>query len=249
MGRRRRRGEQLALRARTWGGARAGAGRPRTSRRVSHDTRPEHVAREPLHVTLRARRGVPSFRQQVTFRALVWALARAHKSDFRVLHFSFQHDHAHLIVEAADKETLARGAQGMNVRLARALNRAVGRKGGVWADRYHARPLRTPREVRNALVYVLANHKKHAAAVPASCASRTPRERASIDPFSSAPWFSGWTSRAGPLLAPLAVALAAATASRALPRSPAAAPRTWLAAASWQRHGLLDPAESPAPRG
>src|SRR5437016_1998319 len=93
-----------------------------------------------------------------------------------------------------------------------------GRRGSVWAERYHARALRTPREVRNALVYVLQNWRKH-----------LPDARG-LDPRSSATWFDGWTR-----MAPTAV-----------PCRPAIAPRTWLAAIGWRRLGLIDPEDAPA---
>src|SRR5437879_4806944 len=47
------------------------------------------------------------------------------------------------------------------IRVARAVNRALNRRGAVWTDRYHARALTSPRAVRNALVYVLMNRRKH----------------------------------------------------------------------------------------
>src|SRR5262249_22714935 len=75
-------------------------------------------------------------------------------------HFSVQSDHIHLLVEADEPAALVRGMQGLAIRVAKSVNRALKRCGAVWADRFHARTLRTPREVRNALVYVLNNVKK-----------------------------------------------------------------------------------------
>jgi hypothetical protein len=98
----------------------------------------------------------------------------------RLVHWSVLGNHMHLIVEACDRHALARGMQGLGVRLARALNRCWGRAGRVLADRYHAHVLRSPREVRNALAYVLENAAKHRL------------EIAGADPRSSAPWFDGW---------------------------------------------------------
>ena len=46
--------------------------------------------------------------------------------------------------------------------MARALNRVMSRRGAVFASRFHAHVLRTPREVRHALAYVLGNHAVHA---------------------------------------------------------------------------------------
>src|SRR6187399_2667151 len=167
-----------------WGGARVGAGRKRAERgNVPHRARPPQKAAEPVHVTLRAR--VAPLRSQHVYPTVRLALARAARRDparFRLLHFSVQHDHVHLIVEAADKRALSSGVRSVAIRVARYVNDLLSRRGPLWADRWHGRPLKTPREVRNALVYVLANFRKH------SQKTRAP----GVDPFSSGAWFEGW---------------------------------------------------------
>ena len=95
---------------------------------------------------------MPSLRSPRLFTAVRGALATASGEHFRVLHFSAQADHLHLLVEADETKALARGLQGLAIRVAKAINRTVGRHGAVWGDRYHARTLSSPREVRNALV-------------------------------------------------------------------------------------------------
>ncbi len=220
----RRRPRQLSLPTPpTWGGRRPGAGRPSTAKRPDkrHDARPAHEARHPVHVTIRARRELPSLRGVPAFGALCAALAAASDQRFRLIHFSVQTDHLHLIAEASSREALIRGLQGLAGRTARALNRCLRRHGKVWSGRYYARALATPREVRNALVYVLLNFRKHLRAAPA------------VDPRSSGPWFDGWSHAPDPN-----------------PETcPVAAPRTWLAAVGWRRAGgPLDPGELPAGR-
>ena len=211
---------QLELHPRTWGGKRDGAGRKPSGRQVGvpHRARPPHDARHPVHVTLRACHGLPPLRTEQLFPAVRGGLARASRGGLRVLQFSVQRDHVHLLVEAVDVRVLSRGIQGLAIRIARAVNRVLRRRGRVWIDRFHARALRTPREVRNALVYVLQNWKKHA------------RGACGLDWRSSAIWFCGWRT------------------SIPLPRgtSPVVAPRTWLAAVGWRRLGLLHPDERPA---
>src|SRR4051812_32104663 len=135
-------GDQLDLAlARKRGGRREGAGRKPSGSRVgvAHRARPEHKARHPVHVTLRARGRLPSLREQVLFFELRRCIGRASKEWFRVLHFSVQRDHVHLVVEADDKESLWRGTTGLEVRVARRLNSMLGKKGRFWGDRYHAR--------------------------------------------------------------------------------------------------------------
>lgn len=205
-----------------WGGARAGSGqKPRPGAGPSHVLRKKHEARWPVHVTLRASRGLPSFRSPQTFRRLVRAFCLSCRATFRVLHFSVQIDHLHLLVEADSRRALVRGIQGLAGRCARAVNLAWGRKGSVWAHRYHARALRTPTEVRNALAYVLLNFRKHLGAVP------------SVDPRSSGIWFDGWSGASPPSAGP----------------SPLSRSRTWLASEGWLRGGgLIDVRELPSHR-
>src|SRR6266850_2225361 len=140
---------QLSLPApRTWGGRRTGAGRKLTPGRrpgVPHRPRPPHAAAHPLHVTLRAGPVVRCLRSARVFPTVRRALAATSHGGFRVLQFSVQDDHVHLIVEADDTRALRRGLRGLAIRVARAVNRALGRRGAVWQDRYHARPLTTPR--------------------------------------------------------------------------------------------------------
>jgi len=205
-----------------WGGARRGAGRKRAPGRrssVAHRARPAHDARHPALVTLRARAGIDWLRTRGAYRALEAALAAASSETFRVVHFSVQTDHLHLIVEADSADALSRGMRGLVIRCALAVNRAVGRRGAVWGDRYHASALGTPRMVRNALVYVLANARKHL------------RVRAGLDPCSSARFFDGFGDKT-----------VAAPPNNTLTW----APRTWLLRVCWRRHGLIGSDEAPA---
>src|SRR5215831_776865 len=176
----------------TRGGRRRGAGRKaaRVRRAVVHAARPEHSKAHPVHVTLRASRRLPSLRREVVFLEIRRALGRTARAWFRLVHFSAQADHLHLLVEADDKSSLSRGLMGLAIRVARAVNRVLLRTGRVWDDRFHAHPLRSPREVRHAIVYVLMNAKKHLPGAP------------NFDPCSSAASFTEWSvplSRGAPL--------------------------------------------------
>jgi REP element-mobilizing transposase RayT len=112
----------------------------------------------------------------------------------RIVHYSVQRDHLHLIVEAEDTRSLSRAMQGLSVRIAKALNRALGRKGKVFADRFHDRVLTSPRQVRHALAYVLCNARKHGVAPPMRGGSGP----SWVDPCSSARGLR-WLVPRGPL--------------------------------------------------
>lgn len=215
---------QLALsfpESKRHGGARRGAGRkPRAphSRQTPHRARPEHRKAHPVHITLRA--GVHSLRTQQVARALLVALRESNRDWFRVVHYSIQANHMHLIAEAEDTAGLASGVRGLMVRIARRVNRLLRRRGRFWADRWHGRALEGPRQVRNALVYVLQNHRKHA---------RT----AALDPLSSAASFDGFAS-------------AVPRGFRGVGPPWVVPAKTWLLAKGWRRRGLIHLSEAPA---
>jgi hypothetical protein len=137
-------------------------------------------------------------------------------------------NHVHLIVEAAGKEALGRGMQGLAIRLARTINKHFGRKGTVWGDRYHATLLGSPTQVRHALVYVLNNFGRHAAQH-----GRMPG-KGWVDPCSSAAWFTDWAAKP--------------SVRWAAPRGGFPQAQTWLLRVGWKRAGLIDPDEVPAGR-
>ncbi len=184
----------------------------------------------PVHVTLRVRPGVASLRSGALVREWRRSLAEAsERGSFRVAHYSLQGDHAHLIVEAHGKEALACGMKSIGSRLARAVNRVSSRSGPVLDGRYHHRSLRSPREVRRALAYVLLNARRHLAKSRGVSHLAT----AHLDGASSARWFDGWRPE-------VAWRLPETTAGCEVAR-----PRTWLLRLGWRRHGLVDPAEVP----
>jgi REP element-mobilizing transposase RayT len=167
------------------GGWRPGAGRPRGRKTITHDARPDFAARYPQHVTWRLVEGVKSLRRDHVMTVIRQAIRESHKPTFRVVEFSIQSNHLHFIVEAVGKTGLANGFRGLGRRLVRRLNARFERTGTLVASRYHARALRTPREVRNALRYVLLNARHHA--------GNRKLDRYWIDPCSSGAWFTGWT--------------------------------------------------------
>jgi putative transposase len=135
---------------------------------------------------LRAVAGISSLRTEPILRALHRHIAAACARGRHIVHFSLQDDHLHNIIEAADREVVARTIQGFASILARAFNRVLARKGQLWEERYHRHDLKTPTEVHHALGYVLQNFRKHAVVENISA------RMASLDPFSSAAWFDGW---------------------------------------------------------
>ena len=210
-----------------WGGAREGAGRKAAVRpRVWHRGRAEFPESHPGLVTIRVRSDVPSLRTVRLVREVEHSLRTiAKRRNFRVVHYSLQHNHVHLLIETESAVALGNGMKSLAARLARAVNRVFDRRGAVLDGRYHHRALGTPREVRAALAYVLLNARKHAG----QGAPSTRVSAFSVDPASSGRWFEGWAE--GPVLPTDRPAIARA--------------QTWLLRAGWRRHGLIRSDEVP----
>ena len=202
------------------GGARAGAGRKKTGRCSDspHRARPVHAKRHPVHVVLRAGKDVPRLRKRYLYTAIHAALrAAGAKAAFRVVHISVQGNHLHFLVEADDRDALSRGMQGLAISLARRINRRCRRRGKVFSLRFHATPITSPQQTRNALSYVLNNWRRHGEA------ERHPLARSTaIDPYSSGHAFTDWHEGA-------VVAIVDYTPL------PVARPRTWLLREGWRR--------------
>jgi REP element-mobilizing transposase RayT len=163
---------------------------------------------------MRRAKGLPSFRAELLHRLIREAIRATKREGFRIVHYSVQADHVHLLVEADDPVALTNGMRSFSVRVAMRVNRRIlhRTRGHVWGDRHHRRELTTPSEVRNALVYVLNNHLKHGE-----------YDVGLVDPCSSAPWFTGWMHMRDP-------PPTAATATEP--------PSTWLLDEGWSTVGL-----------
>ena len=186
-------------------------------------------ARSPLLITLKIRRGIPRLRSGRFVRSFRRSLSEcSSRTGFRVVHYSIQQDHVHLLVEADDNKCLANGMKSVGPRLARCVHRIFDRSGAVLAERFHSVVKRSPKEVRRALSYVLLNVRKHY------------RERygkppdVMLDEASSGRWVLGW-------------AYAPPSGQTDSSIRPTAAAESWLLRSGWRRGGgLIDPAEVPS---
>jgi REP element-mobilizing transposase RayT len=189
-------------------------------RQTPHRAWPIHRKAHPVHVTLRS--ALSSLRTQQVARTLLAAIRDSHRDSFHIVHYSVQANHVHLLVEAEDSKALSSGVRGLMVRIARRVNQLLRRRGRLWADRWHGRALEGPRQVRNALVYVLQNRKKHA-------------HGGALDPLSSAGSFDGFASalpRGFRSIGPPCVEKA----------------NSWLLRVGWRRRGLIALSEAPSGR-
>jgi len=233
-------GLQLDKNGQRRGGKRTGAGRPKKGERASerHKRRESFKKSEPVHVTIRVARDVASLRGFETYQAIREALVTTYARNLiRIVHISVQGTHIHLLVEANSRMALARGMQGFEIAAAKNLNRAVSKRTGkklrgtVFPDRYHAVVIRSPRQARNNLAYVLNNWRRHGES------TQQLATRWAVDPFSSAVSFDGFRDLD-------ATSISWPETYRPLP---VFKPRTWLLSTGWRRHGLLRTTEVPGP--
>jgi REP element-mobilizing transposase RayT len=173
---------------------------------------------------------VGRLRQGPVFRAMGGVLRRyLGQGDFRIVHVSIQRNHLHLLVEASDREVLSRRMQSFAINAARAINRTSRRSGQVFPYRYHATQIRTPRQARCTLAYVLNNWRHHL-----EDWNMGRQFEAAVDPYSSGVSFTGWKGRRFVVprgYTPLLV-------------SP---PETDLLRSGWMRFGRIDAFEMPGP--
>ena len=198
---------------------------------MPHMTRPTVTRSNGVHVTLRLIDGLPSLRRP---QSLLWIEkvfhAERRKKGFRLVHYAVRGNHVHLVCEAHESKALSGGIQRLASRIARGVNRLWRREGQVFRDRFHSRVIRTPREARHLLAYVLLNaHKDYA---------RRGLRLIGFDSCSSGRFFDGWAVRPArsppwreesqeePLVAP---------------------PGSWLLSTGWRRYGLIHTDER-APR-
>ena len=239
------RAAQTQITFRTWGGKRRGAGRKarlvpeqKPHRRVRK--RPALNGHDPVHVVIRVVPAIGRLRRRRAYQAVRRALLTAFcRGVIRVVHLSIQRNHIHLLVEAANEKALARGMQGLQISAAKHLNAAVSvdvglprRRGQVFASRYHAEILDTPRRARHALAYVLNNWRRHR-----EDQAGPEQRRAAVDPYSSGICFDGWRDHSTPFVFP-----------RDYEPLVVVPPRCWMLTTGWRRHGAVDLQEVPGPK-
>ena len=150
-------------------GKRKGAGRKPKGKTAGVGYKPRHGvdARHPVLVTMKLCDKLPDMRSVAAAEVIIDRMRAAKERDarreqtLRVVHLAILGNHLHLIVEADEQDVLSRCVGGLAIRIARGLNKHWGRKGKVWKERFHSRALTCPRMVRNAMVYVFRNAKKH----------------------------------------------------------------------------------------
>ena len=201
--------------------------------KVAHGSRPEMPKGSVAHVTIKLKAGLPSLRKGEALAVVRAAIERVNAGKkIRIVEYSIQSNHVHLIVEAANSADLSAGMASLNTGLGMRLNRVWDRvgQGSVFAERFHLVLVSSPPQMRRALNYVLRNDVHHRLHLKG------------LDPCSSAPAFAGWEQLQG-------IASKARTAAAAK-RCVSTKPQTWLLRVGWQQvkgaEGLLSTEQWPS---
>ena len=140
--------------------------------------RREVVRRAPVFVTWAMRGHVWNLRAKRCLREIQRAFLVGRKSGFQVVHYAVLGNHVHMLVEAEDGRALSRGMQGLAVRVARSLQRVMGKTGSVFKERFHSRVLKTAGDVKRVRLYIANNARRHYGAAEVAerdfAASQTP---------------------------------------------------------------------------
>ncbi|MCP5092873.1 MAG: hypothetical protein GY949_18320 [Gammaproteobacteria bacterium] len=190
---------------------------------MPHSRREELSRHHPVHVTIRIEADLPSLRQSPVVAMIRKAMHKMlGREGFRIVAYSIQSNHLHLIIECDSRQHLANGMRSLQIRIAKGVNRLWVRVGRVFRDRYHDHVLKTPFEVRRAFAYVLNNHYKHGMVA-----------KLDLDRCASGAWFCGWKQKFS------------VDGKEGIPEH-VSLPATWLCKIGWRRHGLISLDEEPA---
>lgn len=138
------------------------AGRPSTvDRGIRHISRDRLYRPTSLHLTIKVRENKADIKTKKILKALHHAIKRARLKELKIIHYTLEHNHLHLLVEASDNLILHKGMQALGITLSKAINKIKKLKGGVYKHRYHFRKLNSRRELINVLYYIFKNGIKH----------------------------------------------------------------------------------------
>ena len=139
----------------------------RAGRPAIHDVGIRHVKRfrlkkaSSLHLTIKVRENKADIQSKRILKALHHAIKRARLKGLKVVHYTLEYNHVHLLVESVDNKTLHKGMQAFGITIAKAINKIKRSKGAVYKNRYHLRLISSPRQLKNVLHYIFNNGVKH----------------------------------------------------------------------------------------
>lgn len=139
-----------------------GAGRPAlVDKGIRHTTREVIKKKTALHLTIKVRPNKADIKSKAVLKALHHAIKRARLKKLKIIHYTLEYNHLHLLVETSGNQALHSGMQALGISLSKAINRIKFCSGGVYKHRYHLRVITSLRDYKNVLNYILNNGVKH----------------------------------------------------------------------------------------
>lgn len=139
-----------------------GAGRPaKNDQGIRHTSRKKFQKALSLLLTIKVRENKADIQSKRMLKRLHHAIYRARLKGLRIIHYTLEYNHVHLLVEAGNHEILHKGMQALGISLSKSINRLKNKKGAVYKHRYHFRQISSPRDLRNVVNYILNNGIKH----------------------------------------------------------------------------------------
>jgi REP element-mobilizing transposase RayT len=145
-----------------------GAGRPVTlskkelMTKIYHRSRPEIPRARPVHVTIKSNKNIiPNLRSKVFYKEIRQGMKRARILGIRIIHFSVQRDHVHMLIEAENKKQLGESMRALSISLSKRFSFTLKKKVKALKNRYHLHILKSLQEIKNATNYILHNGQKH----------------------------------------------------------------------------------------
>lgn len=142
----------------------------KAGRKPIHDKGIRHISRptlrrpSSLHLTVKVLRNKAEIKNKSVLKLLRHAIQRARLQGLKIIHYSLEYDHVHLLIEAENNHILGKGMQALGVSLSKGINRLKNLKGAVYKHRYHFRQITSPRQLKNVLGYIFNNGVKHGTA-------------------------------------------------------------------------------------
>ena len=138
------------------------AGRPAIhDKGIRHTTRPLIKKPTPLHLTIKVRENKADIQNKIVLKSLHRAIMRGRLKGLKIIHYTLEYNHVHILVEAKNNRVLHQGMQSFGITLSKAINRFKKAKGTVYKHRYHFRQISSLRDLRNVVKYILNNGVKH----------------------------------------------------------------------------------------
>ncbi len=139
-----------------------GAGRPALNDPgIRHTKRPLLKKPTSLHLTVKIKKNKAEIKNKSVLAILKRSILNARRQGLRVIHYSLEYDHVHLLIEADNNHILGKGMQAFGVTFSKAINRLKKLTGEVYKHRYHFRRISSSKELKNVMNYIFTNGVKH----------------------------------------------------------------------------------------